>query len=319
MSNDTHNEDAEFDSTAYLSPTLIAIAQEYLKNQISVIPLRLDGSKKPAIPSWKPFQSEMPTDQLIRKWWEESLGMGVICGAVSGGLEVLDFDKQADTVFPAWRKLIESIAIWLPVVETPSGGYHIYYRCSVVCNNTKIAMDNGEVLIESRGEGGYVVGVSSPASVHQRNYPYVQTMGPVLPEVPTITEAERLALWRAARSFDRSGLYQQQAAKANRKRLTSRPINSNAPWRQFDAQADWGSMLRADGWSSRDGETWTRPGKLAGTSATLRQGSGGDFLLVVFSSNAGIEPETYTASSYLAHFRFCGDFKQANQVIREWL
>jgi putative DNA primase/helicase len=316
MTSNTHNREMDFYSTED-SPTLIEIAQEYLNNEISVIPLRLDGSKSPAIPSWKSFQSEMPTDQQIRQWWQKSLGMGVICGVISGGLEVMDFDKQAETIFPAWYKLVESIAIRLPVVETPSGGYHIYFRSNVVCGNTKIAMDNDEVLIETRGEGGYVVGVSSPASVHQRNYPYVQTMGPVLPEVPTITEAERLALWRAARLFDRSELYQQQTVKANRKRLASKPIKGNAPWRQFDAQADWDSMLRADGWSSRDGETWTRPGKQSGTSATLRQGSGGDFLLVVFSSNAGIEPETYTATSYLAHFRYGGDFKRANQAIRE--
>jgi hypothetical protein len=307
----------EFQSTECHSPTLIEIAQEYLDNEISVIPLRLDGSKSPAIPSWKSYQSEMPTDQLVRQWWQQSLGMGVICGVISGGLEVMDFDKQAETIFPAWYKMIESIAVRLPIVETPSGGYHVYFRCSVVCGNVKIAMDKGETLIETRGEGGYVVGVSSPASVHQLNYPYVQTMGPELPEVPTITETERLQLWRAARSFDRSGLYQQQATRAKRKRFASKPIKGDAPWRQFDAQADWDSMLKADGWSSRDGETWTRPGKQSGTSATLRQASGGDFLLVVFSANSNIEPATYTASSYLAHSRYGGDFKRANQAIRE--
>ncbi|MBL8855577.1 MAG: bifunctional DNA primase/polymerase [Planctomycetaceae bacterium] len=294
-----------------------AIAHEYIDNGISVIPLALDGTKKPAIPSWKSWQSDLPTKEVANEWWRSRRGIGVICGAVSGGLEVMDFDKQADVIFPAWHRLVEAIAVLLPIVETPSGGFHVYYRCSVICGNTKIAMDDGNTLIETRGEGGYIVGVSSPASVHQRNYPYVQVAGPVLPEVPTISEAERLQLWRAARSFDRAGLYQQQAAKAKPKPTESRPITGNEPWRQFDNQADWDAMLRADGWSSRDGKTWTRPGKRSGTSATLRQASGGDLVLVVFSSNAGIEPETYSASSYLAHARYGGDFKRANQAIRE--
>lgn len=299
------------------SNRLQEIAGEYLAKKIAVIPLALDGTKRPAIPSWKTYQTELPTADLVSEWWRSPRGMGVICGVVSNGLEVLDFDKQADVIFPEWHRLNELLAVRLPVVETPSGGYHVYYRCNVVCGNTKIAMADGETLIETRGEGGYIVGVSSPASVHERNFPYVQVAGPVIPEVPTITEAERLQMWRAARMFDRAGLYQQQAAKAKPKQIQSRQVNGNEPWRQFDSQANWDLILRTDEWTSRDGEAWTRPGKRSGTSATLREASGGDLVLVVFSSNAGIEPGSYSASSYLAHARYGGDFKRANAAIKE--
>ncbi|MBL8854882.1 MAG: bifunctional DNA primase/polymerase [Planctomycetaceae bacterium] len=209
------------------APKLIEIAQAYIDNGISVIPLALNGTKRPAIPIWKPYQSEMPTTDLIHEWWRSPHGMGVICGCVSGGLEVLDFDKQAEVTFPVWHQLVESIAVRLPIVETPSGGYQVYYRCSVICGNTTIAIDDGQTLIGTFGEAGYITGVSSPASVDKRNYPYVQVAGPVLPEIPTITEVERLQLWRAARLFDRAGLYKQQASKAKPKQMKSRPITGN--------------------------------------------------------------------------------------------
>ncbi len=64
-----------------------------------------------------------------------------------------------------------------------------------------------EVGIETRGEGGYIVSVLSPSKVHPLNKPYVQTLGPPLPELPVITPDERKLLWAAARSFDQRPKY----------------------------------------------------------------------------------------------------------------
>lgn len=225
--------DEEFKPTAYKSPTLAEIAKEYIEHGIGVIPLALDGTKKPIL-DWEMYKSVLPTIDPATAWFRQQRGMGVICGAVSRGLEVFDFDREADRIFPLWHRLVESIAVRLPIVETPGGGYHAYYRCEVCCGSKKIArisanefnaekMENNAAgitekvnatLIETRGEGGYVVGPSSPAAVHLRNYPYVQVAGPVLPEIPTITPAERLMLWRAARSFDRSGLLEKEVRQA---------------------------------------------------------------------------------------------------------
>ncbi len=298
----------------------IEIAIDYIEAGVSIVPLKLDGSKRPAIVSWKEFQTRLPTSTEVESWFYGRVGMGVICGAVSGGLEVLDFDGEADSIFPAWYRTVEAIAARLPIVETPSGGVHVYWRCSTISGNQKIASDSTaakETLIETRGEGGYVVGVASPDRVHSAGYPYVQVAGPVLPEIPAITRNERLALWKAARTFDRAELLRKEIAKATPKPVRVMPITGREPWKQFDSQADWGSMLRADGWSSFDGIHWTRPGKSSGTSATLREASGGDFVLVVFSSNAQLPPATYSASSYLAHSRFGGDFRQATRAILE--
>lgn len=301
----------------------IKIAMEYLEAGVSIIPVKLDGTKSPWVRKWTAYQSRLATSGEAFAWfYRVPRAMGVIGGAVSGGLEVMDFDGEAETIFPQWHRLVEDISIRLPLVETPSGGYHVYYRCSEVCGNRAIAKDSTaakKVLIETRGQCGYVVGVSSPAEVHKTGNPYVQVAGPVLPEIPTITPAERLRLWQAARSFDRDGLLQAEVAKLTPKAYRPTPIGGQKPWERFDAECDWDGMLRADGWSSNDGTHWVRPGKSSGPSATLRQAGGGDFLLHVFSSSIpGLEVgENYSASAYLAYSRFGGDFTRANQHIRE--
>jgi putative DNA primase/helicase len=195
------------------------------------------------------------------------------------------------------------------------------YRCEVISGNHKIAVDpakSKQTLIESRGQGGYIVGVGSPLEVHSSGQPYEQVYGPELPyEIPTVTPDERLELWKAARTFDKDGLLKAELAKAQPKPCRFDPSDGDAPWKQFDRSADWIAMLQADGWTSHDGEHWTRPGKTFGTSATLRQATGGDLVLVVFSSNAPIPVGTHSASSYLAHSRFGGCFKSACRAIRE--
>ena len=134
-------------------------ARDYRDAGISVIPLRLDGSKKPAIASWDPFTKRLATDSELSNWFASPRGIGLVTGIVSGGLEVLDFDDGS--LFEPWRKQVERIVIWLPIVETPSGGYHVFYRCDEIGSSAKIAMDperEKTTLIETRGENAYVAG-----------------------------------------------------------------------------------------------------------------------------------------------------------------
>ena len=110
---------------------------------ISVIPIARDGTKAPdasLLPrewdedtaqhkaTWKPFQREAATEAQARQWWggQRPPGIGAVCGAVLGGLEVIDFDRQADEFFPAWRALVEEeapgLVARLTVVRTPRPG-----------------------------------------------------------------------------------------------------------------------------------------------------------------------------------------------------
>ena len=302
---------------------MLEIATAYRDAGLSVIPVRCDGSKSPLL-SWKPFTERVATDKELVDWFcgSREVGIGIVAGVISGGLEVLDFD--AGNLFWPWKKLTEQIAIRLPTVETPSFGYHVFYRCDEVTGNHKIAIDpNAEkqTLIESRGDGGYVIGCGSPASCHPANYPYVQVAGPVLPEIPRITLAERRQLWMAARTFDRGDIVTEAKRKQAKERPTANRSLADTPWDDFDARADWGSILEPRGWKSRDGIHWTRPGKTRGTSATLRDTADGQKkVLVVFSSNANLDSgaghKTYSKFNAYAQLYHAGSKRSAAQELR---
>jgi len=69
-------------------------AREYLGKGFSVLPL--DDGKVPTVPSWTPYQSKpmepQDVDGIFRK--HSVQGVGIICGKVSGNLEVVDVDSK---------------------------------------------------------------------------------------------------------------------------------------------------------------------------------------------------------------------------------
>jgi len=304
---------------------MINHALEFTAAGISIIPLRCDGSKSPAVSSWKPFQQDIVNETTLQSWYQSQtaeIGTAIICGAVSGGLEVLDFDHDAQKIFPAWASKVDSILSRLIIVRTPSDGFHVYYRCNTICGNQKIA--NGadkETLIESRGEGGYVVTVISPPSVHHRNVPYVQIAGPLLPEVPGITADERKALWRAAASFDQSGIREQTIKKLSvqSNRTPRRQSGKLTPWDDFNSRGDWFDVLVRHHWTTKDGIHWRHPNAKSsnGHSATLRQSKSGDKVLHVFSTSSPLEAGvSHSLFNVLKVLEFGGDARATTIAIR---
>lgn len=266
---------------------------EYRRAGISAIPVALDGSKQSLVP-WKPYEEVPPTDREVAGWLlsygSANMGIAVVTGRVSGGMEVLDFDNGY-LLEPFIRSCPPGLVERLPVIKTPSGGWHIYYRSPEVCPSMKIAMmKDGEVGIESRGEGAYVIAVGSPPETHPDKLPYVQRSGPRFPLVPSISIEERTALWLAARRFDERHIIE----TAVQKRVSS--VKSIGPSYQRNARAmprlcdqmSWGDILRPMGWTSIDEIRWIRPGKTdPGISANVNVALDGTEILTVFSSNAG--------------------------------
>lgn len=105
----------------------------------SVVPAMTDGSKAPA-GKWQRWQAERPDAAQIRQWLSNGHydGFGVICGAVSGGLEMIELEGRAVAagVHIAYRDALASHGLdglWQRIVTgyaetTPSGGLHILYR-----------------------------------------------------------------------------------------------------------------------------------------------------------------------------------------------
>jgi putative DNA primase/helicase len=215
-------------------PPVLDKAQAYVAAELSVIPIRADTTKAPSV-EWKQFQQRPATaNQLIRLFANGRYGIAILGGAVSGNLEILDFDRHARIIFPAWSELVEAEAPGLlpqlPVIRTPGYGRHVYYRCRDVTipGNTKLAMDpeappKERVLIETRGEGGYVLAPGCPPACHLTGRIYEHVSGPDLCHVPTISAEERAILIRCARSFNRDPAAETSAPPAaGRRRAASR-------------------------------------------------------------------------------------------------
>jgi len=139
---------------------------------ISSIPVR-PGSKVPAI-AWKGFQSEICSELEATEWGNgDSYGIGLITGEVSGRLMCIDIEAR---FMPRIGELVEALKAdecyatfygWVGgyCEETPSGGMHVLVRLegSGPCPpNERFAMAADGVLIETRGEGGYVVVAPTP-------------------------------------------------------------------------------------------------------------------------------------------------------------
>ena len=265
------------------------VAKEYRDAGLSVIPIKLGGPKSPAISSWTPYRERLATDAELDQWFARPHGIGLVCGFVSGRLEAIDFDDGS--LFEPWRQLVKPIVERLVVVETGGGGWHVLYRCNEIGSNVKIACDPNrekQTLIETRGEGGYIVAEGSPCSVHTSGLPYVQYSGPYLPQVPTITAGERRELWKAARTFDKRGEKFTRKLREKYTRIAIAPSGDTHPIiTAFNNRACWESILHPADWTSRDGHHWTRPGKQYGTSAKVVIADDGSELLTVFSGNAG--------------------------------
>lgn len=314
---------------------------------LCVVPPKEDGSKAP-ITQWKRYQSKRPTEELLRGWYEleRRRGVGLVCGAVSGNLEMLEFEGQAvrDGLHTQFRELADQAGAGQLLdrvlggytERTPAGGFHIFYRCeSAVEGNLKLARrpateeelahnpdDKLRVLIETRGEGGYVITAPSNGGVHPTGQAWVLLQGGFA-EIATVSEEERECLLDLARSFDRMPKQAPNEDTQAPNTGTSAPnqLQVTRPGDDFNQRASWASVLEPHGWvrlfSAADGnQHWRRPGKRIGTSGTVSQNGNG--VLYVFSTNTPFVAERwYSKFSAYAVLEHSGDFRAAAKTLAE--
>lgn len=125
-------------------------ALRYVEGRLSVIPTSLQ-TKAPVI-EWKQYQTRLSTIEELTLWFITKMyrALGIVCGAVSGGMEILDFDHNA-ALYEQWLELVEEEAPGLTsrlvVQKTQHNGRHVGYRCTEVTipGNTKLAMQPVDV------------------------------------------------------------------------------------------------------------------------------------------------------------------------------
>lgn len=304
---------------------------------ISVLPITANGTKCPAVPGWKRYQEQLPTERDMQRWFFPGCccGIGLVTGKVSGGLEALDFDS-AD-IYRTWREMVgreftlhmlyRRIASGYEEA-TPGGGRHLLYRCPVIAKNMKLARASSpeperyKTLIETRSEGGLIIVAPSGGRVHPSGRSYRLLSGGVA-QIVTIAPSERTLLLASCRAFDAVA---PPTTPPVQKRPAPHPVSDVLsdplclrPGDIFNRKASWDDILIPHGWEPVwivGVETyWRRPGKRGpGHSATTNY-RGLDYLYV-FSVATVFEPEKpYSKFAAYAILEHAGDFSAAASAL----
>lgn len=238
------------------TPDILTAAAQWHAASATPLPTAPDGTKRPGVATWKQLQQQRPTlaETLTLFNRTDSDGIGVICGAVSANLEMLELEGRAVTE-GVLNQLAQAMTdhalgdLWQMVAGgyaelTPSGGIHYYYRVAdaPALPNTKLARrpataeelaahqeqervkldaitdpalrarraekidalsatDVPQVLIETRGEGGWSVVAPSAGRTHKTGNPWRAIVGTPM-SIPAITAEQRGALHAICALFD---------------------------------------------------------------------------------------------------------------------
>lgn len=299
-----------------MTSELLFTAQNYLGAGISIT---FTDSRKVSIGPWKEFQTRLIQPNEIEERSSRAEGIAIICGAISGNLEVIDIDLKYDltkTLFDDLLTLLGDLADKLTIAKTRSGGYHLYYRCPLIDGNLKLSRrpasetetaDNPHlkvlVLIETRGEGGYVV---APPS---QGYSWIRGD---FDSIMTITEEERFQIHEACRSFN---TYLE--APEQQRKTTEELSYGLSPVDDFNQRGDMAELLVKHGWTVvRENDTkifLRRPGKIEGISGDIWKDKR---WFSVFTTSTVFEPtKAYNASALFTILEANGDWTKSVQML----
>lgn len=141
----------------------------YARAGFAVLPLAERGK----IPQIKGGLKNACTDVgNVATWWDKhkNSNVGIVCGAQSGGIVVIDLDIDEDngkdglSAMQDWEEKFHELPSTACAV-TGRHGMHYYYRVDRVIHPST----NAELGIDIRGDGSYVV---APPSIHENGNQY---------------------------------------------------------------------------------------------------------------------------------------------------
>ncbi|WP_432114046.1 bifunctional DNA primase/polymerase [Streptomyces sp. S1] len=319
---------------------LRAAAAELYDAGLCVLPIKADGSKAPAVRSWTPYKVERSTPAEHDDWFRAGRpgGIAVVYGAVSGGVEMIEFEGLAvrEGVLTEVTEIMDGSGlgeVWNTIrtgwaTESPSGGVH--YRVRVdgtpAQPNTKLAQRLAKleeytpeerqrvaekpgarilrVLIETRGEGGYGLVEPSGGPVHASGRPYVRLAGGPA-TIPTISADDMDAVRAVCRMVDE--LPKPESPKTAPKASAPMPGGGVRPGEDFEARADWADILQGlfRPLTTRGSTTyWGWADGARGVKATTGHASDADRLFVFTTSSvfqAEVPYSKFAAYALLNH------------------
>lgn len=321
-----------------MTPPLLDTALKLHDNGCCIVPTMTDGTKRPA-GNWKTYTTTRPTRQQIKDWFtgDNYDGLGIICGTISGGLEMFEIEGRAAHMTKRLGQLMTDNGfneLWTRITtghleQSPSGGYHWLYRVTdTPANpNTKLARrpatpdelehnpkEKIKVLIETRGEGGFTVTAPSAGRTHPDGGTWTAIMGG--PDtIPTITGEERDALYAIAGMLD-----EMPTADIDQPHTTTRPADGRErPGDHYNRTATWNDILTPEGWQpvhhyGANCYGWRRPGKNWGMSATTGRNDADN--LYVFTTSTEFETEkAYSKFAAYTLLNHAGDYKAAGKQL----
>jgi putative DNA primase/helicase len=178
-----------------------------------------------------------------------------------------------------WPQICEALDEAIPglveklfVIETPSGGIHVPYRREVIGGCDKYAMRAEDVpegtqgakeyqgrfikiktLIETTGEGGYVVTYPSSSLCHPIGKEYFPLAGDWL-SIPVLAVHERQALLNIAASFNEVEEEKRKVYTPPAREL-QQPV-ALRPGDDFNLRASWAEVLEPYGWNVSRSVAW---------------------------------------------------------------
>ncbi len=308
-------------------------------------------------PGWELYQSERPSPQTVAGWFRDHPGLGIVCGAVSGHLQMLELEGRMMTDAGRCRRLLAALDAhgardtWNRMTagyreSTPSGGVHTMAHVpGYVAGNVVLARcptDGGpRPLIETRGDGGFTVVAPSNGTTHPTGGSWVLRSGG-FDSIATVTVEEWEAVLAAAMECN-------EVASAEPTTPAARRLTVPEPWAGGTVGGSWmdvaadhleatGGVLEIllrHGWRRcRDAPEMiyvTRPGddKAGGVSAQIKRENG---RLLNYSSSVtefeawptfrGNPPRqvpttSYDAADVLAVYEFDGDREAALRAVAE--
>ncbi len=300
---------------------------------LSPVPPKQDGTKAPLpdVPTedgkttWLPYQTAPATEEHVRNWYQNGrTGNGLATGF--GGVECLEFDCRdtyeefLDAAGDAGlNELVDRVRSGYEEF-TPSGGVHWLYRTDQPIGNTKLAERpdpsnpaKRDVLIETRGRGGFIIIAPSNGTVHPSGGAYTLVSGG-LGMMTTLWPDERDALWSLARSFDQIPVKVNSGFKSSPRAAKGQDDGSTSPLDDFNARADWMRDVLS-GWTvvyEHGGATkLRRPGKGIGVSASIKD----DVLYVFTTSTAFTAGESYTKAGAFCLLEHKGDWTECVKAL----
>ena len=292
---------------------LAKTALKYREAELNVLPA-WKNTKRPSTADWRCYQTEFYEGKYLTD------AICIVCGEISGNLEVIDFDKKAVS-FNAWKdevikngfpaKLFEKLTI----EQTQSGGKHVAYRAEEIEPTQKLCMIKNsdgvyDCTIETRSEGSIVlVAPSNGYTMEQGDWT----------NLICITKNLRDILINSARNITEQEITPKfRDAPVEFKDLHKETLGEDVAifLREDDASR---KLLVKHGWTyvsdyQGNKELWRRPGKTVGVSATLDKETG---LVYCWSSNAYplSSNTTYTPLQLLAELEYNGDEREASRDI----